>query len=394
MLNQPTSSPMMTSMLGLPPRLAVVCRAGACVCPCATSTDVPVAMTDAAASVVPPRRTRRRSSAAPLSEFTWSFRMVLAPYSHHTPKAYMTRGCIDRLGVPSSRTVPAAVIWGAQVRAALQDFPRYFNLYRTRIAAFVLATTNRIMCDATCVMRIMLVLRRPPIGRPFPHVAYHVVEAVAVWRECFNRGSALVSRLREILVREDTFPGIRHVLAARGKLVTPRKLRAVQSTARGKLPFGFGRKLFTSPSSISFSIAVSHVHDRTIIHPADRGARPVRTPPIRTEFEFPPLTPVAQIDRVLRRSEDERACFEHLRQSAGIFLRLRFPFRESQVPGFVYKFTKLPVSDRSAIYPKSIDAHVVSRCLFRIMSIRAHPEFTAGHKHHVKEQSPLSRRVS
>jgi hypothetical protein len=128
MLNQPTSSPMMTSMLGLPPRLAVVCRAGACVCPCATSTDVPVAMTDAAASVVPPRRTRRRSSAAPLSEFTWSFRMVLAPYSHHTPKAYVTRGCIDRLGVPSSRTVPAAVIWGAQVRAALQNFPRYFNL--------------------------------------------------------------------------------------------------------------------------------------------------------------------------------------------------------------------------------------------------------------------------
>src|SRR6059058_1784623 len=79
------------------------------------------------------------------------------------------------------------------------------------------------------------------------------------------------------------------------------------------------------------------------IHPADRGAPPVRTPPIRTEFEFPPLTPVAQIDRVLRWSEDERACFEHLRQSAGIFLRLRFPFRESQVPGFVYKFTKLPV---------------------------------------------------
>ncbi|HVI80040.1 MAG TPA: hypothetical protein VM715_18125, partial [Candidatus Acidoferrum sp.] len=31
-------------------------------------------------------------------------------------------------------------------------------------------------------------------------------------RERFNRGSALVSRLREILVREDAFPRVCHVL--------------------------------------------------------------------------------------------------------------------------------------------------------------------------------------
>src|SRR3954451_200323 len=290
--------------------------------------------------------------------------------------------------------VTAAVVRCAKMRAALEHLAGNPDFGQAGIVACGLRSSTRVFGNAAGLRRVGSVLRRPPIGRPFPHVAYHVVEAVAVWRECFNRGSVLVSRLREILVREDAFPRIRHVLAARGKLVTPRKLRAVQSTARGKLPFGFGRKLLASPSSIGFSIAVRHVHDRMIIHPADRRARPVRTPPIRAEFEFPPLTPVAQIDRVLRWSEDERACFEHLRQSAGIFLRLRFPFRESQVPGFVYKFTKLPVSDRSAIYPKSIDAYAVSRCLFRIMSIRAHPEFTAGHKHHVKEQSPLSRRVS
>src|SRR5690242_19679554 len=60
MLNQPTSSPMITRMFGWRPEPVVDC------CACATSIALPAAITETAASVVPPSRTLRRLTAASL----------------------------------------------------------------------------------------------------------------------------------------------------------------------------------------------------------------------------------------------------------------------------------------------------------------------------------------
>src|SRR5580704_5818564 len=70
MLNQPISSPMMTTMLGGFPDGGV----DAACCACATLTGLFVAIAEAAASVVPPSNTLRRLRA-------WFVRCGLSPWS-------------------------------------------------------------------------------------------------------------------------------------------------------------------------------------------------------------------------------------------------------------------------------------------------------------------------
>ena len=110
---------------------------------------------------------------------------------------------------------------------------------------------------------------------------------------------------------------------------------AVKSAARGKLPFRFGRQFLAGPLGIGFGIAICDMHNRMIVEPADGAARPVGPAPIGAEFEFPPLRPVAQINRMLRRRENQRAGFEHVRQSARIVLWIGRDFGKRDIAGGV-----------------------------------------------------------
>ena len=83
---------------------------------------------------------------------------------------------------------------------------------------------------------------------------------------------------------------------------------------------------------------------------------PVGMPPVGALHECPPLRPVAQIDRMPRRREDQRAGIEHVRQRAGIVLRVGRDFRERHVAGRPDEFLELPVGDRRAVDPESVDA--------------------------------------
>src|SRR5207253_5846104 len=117
---------------------------------------------------------------------------------------------------------------------------------------------------------------------------------------------------------EVAMPGVRHLPSVRRKLVAPGELGAVEPAARGEFPFSFGWQFLAGPVRIGERIPVSDLHDRMVVQPSDRAARAVRTPPVGAELELPPLPPVAQVDRVLRRDEYKRARFEHARQRAGI----------------------------------------------------------------------------
>jgi len=92
-------------------------------------------------------------------------------------------------------------------------------------------------------------------------------------------------------------PGVGLVFAVRREFFAPGEFGAVQSAARRKFPFGFGRQRLAGPLRVGFRIAIGDVNDRMIVEAADRTARPVRPPPIGAELELPPLRPVAQIDR-------------------------------------------------------------------------------------------------
>src|SRR5216684_6535155 len=127
---------------------------------------------------------------------------------------------VDRLGMTRGRTIAATVIWRAEMRAALKHLAWNPDFRITRVVARGLVPAARILWNAARLRRIGFVLLRIPIGRPFPDVAYHVVQAVAVSRERGNRRRALESVCAKVLVWKFALPSIGHVLAAGRELVT------------------------------------------------------------------------------------------------------------------------------------------------------------------------------
>jgi len=95
-----------------------------------------------------------------------------------------------------------------------------------------------------------------------------------------------------------------------------RELGGVQSSARGALPLGLGRQLFTCPGGVREGVDVRHVYDRMIIEPANGGVRAGGMSSVGALHERPPVADVAQVDRtwrlrvgvVLRRCEHEVRC--------------------------------------------------------------------------------------
>ena len=125
------------------------------------------------------------------------------------------------------------------------------DLRQSRVIARSLRSAARIFRDAARLRRIGLVLLRIPIRRPFPDIADHVVQAVAVRRERRDRRSALEAVLAKILARKFTLPGIGHMLAVGRELVAPAILGAVEAAACGEFPFGFGGQLLAGPFGVS-----------------------------------------------------------------------------------------------------------------------------------------------
>src|SRR6266478_7034080 len=202
---------------------------------------------------------------------------------------------VDRLGMTRGRTIAATVVGSAEMRAALKHLAWNPDFRITRVVARGLVPAARILWNAARLRRIGFMLLRIPIGRPFPDIADHVVQAVAVgWKRGDGR-RAFEAVGRKILKREITLPGVRHMLAARKLLVTPGEIRAIKPTARGKFPFGLGRQFLAGPFGIGFDVPIGDVDNRMVVEPADIAARTVGTPPVGAEFECPPFAPVAQI---------------------------------------------------------------------------------------------------
>src|SRR5262245_34318235 len=144
-----------------------------------------------------------------------------------------------------------------------------------------------------------------PVRRPFPDVADHVVEAVAIGIVGTDRRRTFVAVGRRIAPREFTLPRVGHVPIVGEELVAPCVVDTVESTTRGKFPLGFCWQLFTVPLRKRFSVRERDVHDRMVLSAVDRGAGSLGMTPLRVAHELPPIADVAAIDGALWLHEDE-----------------------------------------------------------------------------------------
>src|SRR6478609_938536 len=152
----------------------------------------------------------------------------------------MTGGSVDGLRMARSRPVASAVIRRAQMRAAFDDLLWNLHIGRSGVVAVVLTPAARVLRNAAGLRRIRPMLWRIPVGRPFPDVADHVVEAIPIRRECGNRRRAFKTVGIGVLARELTLPGIGHVTVVRCEFIAPRKFGTVEPAACCKFPFRFG----------------------------------------------------------------------------------------------------------------------------------------------------------
>lgn len=100
-----------------------------------------------------------------------------------------------------------------------------------------------------------------------------------------------------------------------------------------------------------------------------------------------------EIDRMIGRIEYQRTRLQHVRQRAGIILRLRRDFGEGDIIGRLDEFAKPPVRDRRTIHPEPVDRDAMNRRFLRIMLVRSHAERTAGDEPHFGLLSVSDRRV-
>src|SRR6516225_224230 len=96
------------------------------------------------------------------------------------------------------------------MRAAFDDFPGNLGRGQAWIVTSLYRAAARIFRNAARFRRIGRVLRSPPVSGPFPDVADHVVNAVAVWSKRHHRRGAIETVLAEVLVREISLPGVGH----------------------------------------------------------------------------------------------------------------------------------------------------------------------------------------
>src|SRR5262245_15437537 len=114
------------------------------------------------------------------------------------------------------------------MRAAFQDLARDLDVRLAGVVAQLLTPAAWILRDTARLRRVRFVNRRPPICGPFPYVADHVVEAVAVGRKRGHGRRALVTVETQILAREFALPSVGHVAAVRCELIAPSERRTVK----------------------------------------------------------------------------------------------------------------------------------------------------------------------
>src|SRR6478752_8685725 len=123
------------------------------------------------------------------------------------------------------RTIAAAIVGCAQMRAALEHPARNLVFRLARIVAEMIGPTTRVLRDAAGLQGISRMFGSVEVAGPFPDVADQIVNPIGIRREGGDRRGPLIAVELRILERKRTLPGIRHLPAAGRQLLAPGELR-------------------------------------------------------------------------------------------------------------------------------------------------------------------------
>src|SRR5262245_18352218 len=131
----------------------------------------------------------------------------------------MARRRVDRLSHPRRRTISAAVVRSAQIRAAFHDFSRNGDVGLSWIVASLAFAATRVKTPAAGARH--QAVRLKPVCGPLPDIACGVLESVSIWRKRSHGRGSFESIGLQVLPRKLALPGVRHLLAAGRKLAAP-----------------------------------------------------------------------------------------------------------------------------------------------------------------------------
>ncbi len=172
-------------------------------------------------------------------------------------------------------------------------FARNFDARLRRVVARGFRPAARIFRNAAGLRRVGLMLRRIPVGRPFPDVADHVEEAVAIGRKRRHRRRAREA-VSQVFCRGNSPCQVFAICLPPG--VNHRPRRSVPSSpprAANSHSASVGSPC--RPISRRPRVGIRHMHDRMIVEPADIAPRPKRMAPIAPPER--PTTAASRADR-------------------------------------------------------------------------------------------------
>src|SRR3954447_12605841 len=292
-------------------------------------------------------------------------------------------GCgVDRLRHAGGRTVALAVVRCTQVRTTFHDSSWNGDVRQPRIVAVVWVTAARVRHRAAGVGQVAV--RLVPVAGPFPNVADHVVQAVAVGWVGTDRGDADVAVGASVAYGKLALPGVGHPPVRGSELFTPGVGGAVQPSAAGEFPLRLRRQLFAGPTGVRLDVGPGELDDWTVPFAVHQAARALRVAPVGAGQIGPPVVGVPEVDGPGRWDEDSGSGNKHVRSGSGVVCWVWGLFGHSQMAGFSDELGELVVGHGEAVDPEAADTDLVRRRLLRIVTVRPHQEGAARDPDHVR----------
>src|SRR5215471_16532148 len=196
---------------------------------------------------------------------------------------------------PGSDNVPRAILVGAQKRSAAVRLLALLGFGRVPRLGWALG----VLCDSASGGQNLVVVGAVPVSGPLPDISGHVVETVAIRRIAPYRSDAGISVFAGVLRGEMALVRVGHPLPVRAEVVAPDVRFARKSTARGKLPLGFGGQPLSCPLRIRLCILVRDLYDRVSVLAGDAAFRPGRMLPVGAMHVVPPPEVVVERNRMI-----------------------------------------------------------------------------------------------
>src|SRR6476646_7527258 len=128
-----------------------------------------------------------------------------------------------------------------------------------------------------------------PIGAPFPGVAGYGIEAECIGRKGVDWRNAGETVFRSINQWKFALPDIAQVTAAGRELVSPRIEFLFETSARGKLPFGFRGKTLPCPGGVTLRVVPRNMRNWMMLAAGGTGIGTFGMPPIGARDFTPPI---------------------------------------------------------------------------------------------------------